>query len=211
MALKIDKRNIFYFFGIKIIEKIEIIDIFVNKKIKSILLSKFILLLLIELTMNALLYSDSIVSHKRHNDGRLDFIIVISLTLLSNILSSIAGYYLDILVSFEGRIQNIKEIKKEIIFFKVLHLILREVLVRVVIFFIIQIIIILFCCYYLFIFFTVYHKSQMSMLANFGISLLEKWLICFIAALFITIFRKIGMSSNNIYIYNISKYLDRRF
>ena len=77
MALKIDKRNIFYFFGRKIIEKIEIIDIFVNKKIKSILLSKFILLLLIELTMNALLYSDSIVSHKKHNDGRLDFIVVI--------------------------------------------------------------------------------------------------------------------------------------
>ena len=161
--------------------------------------------------MNALVYSDSIVSHKRHNDGRLDFIVVILLTLLSNILSSIAGYYLDILVSFEERIQNIKEIKKEMIFFKVLHIILREVVVRAVIFFIIQIIIILFCCYYLFIFFTVYHKSQMSMLSNFGISLLEKWLISFIVALFITIFRKIGMSSNNIYIYNISKYLDRHF
>ena len=131
--------------------------------------------------------------------------------MLSNILSSIAGYYLDILVSFEERIQNIKEIKKEMIFFKVLHIILREVVVRAVIFFIIQIIIILFCCYYLFIFFTVYHKSQMSMLSNFGISLLEKWLISFIVALFITIFRKIGMSSNNIYIYNISKYLDRHF
>ena len=87
MALKIDKRSIFHLFGIKIIEKIEIIDIFVNKKIKSILLSKYVLLVLIELTMNALVYSDSIVSHKRHNDGRLDFIVVILLTLLSNILS----------------------------------------------------------------------------------------------------------------------------
>jgi hypothetical protein len=211
MALRIDKRGIIYMLFTKTIEKIEIIDIFVNRKIKAILLSKYILLLLIELTMNSLLYSDQIVSHKRHNNGRLDSAMVFLLSFLSNILSSIIGYYLNILIGFEDKLQNIKDIKKEIIFFRVLRIILREVVIRIIIFFIIQIIIILFCSYYLFIFFTVYHKSQMSMLYNYAISLIEGLTINICVALFVTIFRKIGICSNNIYIYNISKYLDKNF
>ena len=48
MALKIDKRNIFQLFLWKILGKIEIVDIFINKKIKSILLSKYFFYLLID-------------------------------------------------------------------------------------------------------------------------------------------------------------------
>ena len=211
MALKLDKRNIFYMFGLKILEKIEILDIFVNKKIKEVLLSKYCLFLLINLTMNALLYSDQIVSHKRHNNGNLDYILVFLLSGFSNILASIIGYYLKLLIGFEEKLLNIKEIKKEIIFLRVFRIILREVIIRVIIFFFIEILIILFCSYYLFIFFTIYHKSQMSMLQNYGVSLLEGWLINFIITFLIIIFRKLGLRCNNIYIYNTSKYLDKNF
>ena len=61
MALKLEKRNIFYIFRKKITEKIKIFDIFVNRRIKEIILSEYILYLLIDLTFNALLYSDKIV------------------------------------------------------------------------------------------------------------------------------------------------------
>ena len=91
MALKLEKRNIFYIFRKKITEKIKIFDIFVNRRIKEIILSEYILYLLIDLTFNALLYSDKIVSHKIQNNGQLDFIIVI----ISNkiyILSSIIKF-----------------------------------------------------------------------------------------------------------------------
>ena len=211
LAINEDKRSVLKIFGIKIIEKIDIIDIFVNKEIKETLLSKYCLVLLIDLTMNALLYSDQIVSHRRHNDGKLDFFISLLLSSFSNILASIIGYYLQLLIGFEERINKIKEIKKEIVFLRVFKIIYREIIIRVIIFFIIEILIILFCFYYLFIFFTIYHKSQMSMLGNYCISILERWLINLTIALIIAVFRKIGIHYNNKYIYNTSKYIDKNF
>ena len=209
MALKMDDRKMLYIFKVKITEKLKILDIFINKQIKEILLSEYFLYLLIDLTMNAILYSDNIVSHKSHNNGKLDTIIILSLSAFANILSSIIGYYIGLLIGFEERILQIKEIKREIIFLRVFKIIFREIIVRVVVFFILEIIIIIFCTYYLFIFFTIYHKSQMSLLKNYLISLLENYLINLLVAIFIVIFRKIGISFRNKYIYNTSKYLDK--
>ena len=211
LALKLDKRNIFYIFGLKILEKIKIIDIFVNRKIKEIILSEYILYLLIELAINAILYSDNIVSHKSHNNGQLDFIVVLILTIFSNIISSIIGYYLECLIDFEEKINLIKDIKIEKEFLRVFNIIIREAIIRVVIFFILDVIIILFCTYYLFVFFTIYHKSQMSLLKNYLISILEEWLINLIIVFFIVSFRKMGIQFKNKYLYNISKFLDKNF
>ena len=211
LALRKDKRSIVKIFLIKIIEKIDILDIFVNKKIKEILLSKYILFLLLNLSMNALLYSDQIVSQKRHNNGKLDFLVSIVLSSMSNIIASIIDYYLQHLIGFEERMDNIKEIKNEIIFLKVFQIIYREIIIRVIIFLIIEILIIIFCSYYLFIFFTIYHKSQMSMLGNYCISLLENWLINLIITIIIVILRKIGIHFNSKYIYNTSKFFDKNF
>ena len=106
---------------------------------------------------------------------------------------------------------DIKEIKKEIIFLRVFKIIMREITIRVIIFFIFEILIIIFCKYYLFIFFTIYHKSQISLLKSYLISLLETWLINLLIAIFIVIFRKLGIYCRNKYIYNTSKYLDKNF
>jgi len=211
MAINLDKRSGFQIFRIKLTEKIKIIDICVNKKIKDILLSQYFLYLLIDLTMNAILYSDSIVSHKRHNNGKLDFFIVFLLSAFSNIFAGIIDYYLELLIGFEEKINNIKEIKKEIAFLRVSKLILREIKVRVILFFIIENVIIFFCTYYMFIFFTIYHKSQMSLLKNYLISLIEGWSINILIALLIVVFRKLGIYFRNKYIYNTSKYMDNNF
>ena len=56
MAIYLDKRNGFQIFRIKLTEKIKIIHICVNKKIKDILLSQYFLYLLSDLTMNAILF-----------------------------------------------------------------------------------------------------------------------------------------------------------
>jgi hypothetical protein len=211
LALKIDKRNMLYIFRLKISEKITIIDIFVNKQLKEIALSQYFLYLLIDLTMNAMLYSDNIVSHKKHNNGNIDDIIVILLSGFANILSSIIGYYLNKLVGFEEIFDQIKEIRKEDEFLRIVKIIVREMKIRVVLFFLCEIIIILFCTYYMFIFFTIYHKSQMSLLKSYLISILENWLINLLVVVFIVIFRKIGIYYRNKYIYNTSKYLDNNF
>ena len=211
MAIYLDKRTPFYIFKLKLTEKIEIFDICMNKKIKDILLSQYFMYLLVDLTMNAILYSDHIVSHKRHNNGQLDYIVILFLSAFSNILACIIDYYLGLLIGFEEKINDIKDIKKEIPFLRVSKIILREITIRVIIFFFIENIIIFSCTYYLFIFFTIYHKSQMSLLKNYIISLLEGWLINIIIALLIVVFRKLGIYYKNKYIYNTSKYLDKNF
>ena len=185
-------------------------DIIINKKIKEILLSEYFLYLLIDLTMNALLYSDNIVSHKRHN-GRIDTILIISLSAFANILASMIGYYLQLLIGFEEKINQIKEIKYEKEFLRVFNIILREVKIRVIIFFICEVCLIICCTYYLFIFFTIYHKSQMSLLKSYLISLLENWLINLVIVILIVAFRKLGIKLRNKYVYNTSKYLDKNF
>ena len=161
--------------------------------------------------MNAILYSDQIVSHKSHNNHQLDLVIVFLLTAFANIFASIIDYYLLKLIDIEEKIYQIKEIKKEIEFLRVFKIILREIIVRVILFFLIEIVIIFSCTYYLFIFFTIYHKSQMSLLKNYLISLLEGWLIKLIITIFIVSFRKLGILFRNKYVYNISKYLDKNF
>ena len=211
MAIKLDKRTGFFIFRNKLIEKIKLIDICMNKKIKDILLSQYFMYLLVDLAMNALLYSDQIVSHKRHNNGQLDYIVILSLSAFSNIFASIIDYYLELLIGFEEKINDIKDIKKEIPFLRVSKIILREVTIRVILFFIIENVIIFSCTYYLFIFFTIYHKSQMSLLKNYLISLLEGWCINIFIALLIVVFRKLGIYYKNKYIYNTSKYIDKNF
>ena len=211
MALKMDNRFAFYIFLSKVTEKIKIIDIFKNKQLKEIALSEYFLYLLIDLTTNAMLYSDNIVSHKRHNNGKLDTIIVILLSGFANVLASMIEYYLELLVCFEDKIEQIKEIRRENIFLRVFKIILREIKIRVILFFVCEIVLIFCCTYYLFIFFTIYHKSQISLLKSYLISLLETWLINLLIAIFIVIFRKLGIYFRNKYIYNTSKYLDKNF
>ena len=92
--MTLDDRTVLNIFKLKITEKIQIIDICINKKLKEIALSEYFLYLLINLTMNSMLYSDNIVFHKRLNNGRLDTVIVISLNGFADILASIIGYYL---------------------------------------------------------------------------------------------------------------------
>ena len=211
MALKMDNRFAFYIFLSKVTEKIKIIDIFKNKQLKEIALSEYFLYLLIDLTTNAMLFSDNIVSHKRYNNGKLDTIIIISLSGFANILASIIEYYLELLVCFEDKIEQIKEIRRENIFLRVFKIILREIKIRVILFFVCEIVLIFCCTYYLFIFFTIYHKSQISLLKSYLISLLETWLINLLIAIFIVIFRKLGIYFRNKYVYNTSKYLDKNF
>ena len=85
-AKRLDKRNITKIFFFKLFEKIEIIDIILNKKIKFLFLSKYAFYLLIDFFFNALLYTDEVVSHKSHNNGKLNFFVSLTITALSNIL-----------------------------------------------------------------------------------------------------------------------------
>ena len=102
-ALRLDKRNIFNIFISIIKMKIEIIAIlFYPEEFthRSLTLSIFLFDCLFSYFMNALLYSDEIVSQKYHNNGQLDLLTSIFLSLTSNIISSIFLWVVKLLCSY---------------------------------------------------------------------------------------------------------------
>ena len=82
-AIKKDKRTIFTMFISVIIEKLELVNLIVgDHKIKVVLIYQYILSLLIDLFLNAFLYTDEVVSNKYHNNGQLDIIVTLVLSII---------------------------------------------------------------------------------------------------------------------------------
>ena len=150
--------------------KIEIILIFFYpEKFTNILLklSTYFLNLLFNYFMNALLYSDEIISHKYHNNGKLDLIVSISISLISDIISSIIFWIIKFFTSYnEYFILLVKEIKYKANFFLVFNKLYKFVKVKVMIYFIFTFILSIIISFYLFIFNLMYKKLQISLLIN---------------------------------------------
>ena len=67
-----------------------------------------------------MLYSDKVVSHKSHNNGKLEFVVVLTITLSSKIILSVIRYFLNYLIEFQEKLNLIVEIRDEFIFYKIL-------------------------------------------------------------------------------------------
>ena len=211
-AIKEDNRNIFQIYKSILFDKIDIINIFMaDEKLKEIIICEFILSLLIGFFFNALLYSDEIVSHKYHNNGNLDFIVTFTLSILSNIITSIICYFLENSPLIEERFEQIIEIKKEFDYLKTLKKFFRNLKIKIIIFFITEITVVIICFYYIIIFTIIYNKSQLSLLYNYLTSIFEDLIKSLIVSSIIVLTRKIGISCLNKYIYNTSKYINEKF
>ena len=111
-AVILDKRNALLIFGSLLITKIELIYLFCsNSSIRIMLIGEYILSLLVNFFFNALLYSDEVVSNKYHNNGKLDLVVTLVLSILSNIITSIICYILQYTKGLDERSELIKEIK----------------------------------------------------------------------------------------------------
>ena len=191
IAINKDKRNIFQIFCSFIIEKINIIRLFSsNKKMKSIFFSHFLLSLLFKFFFNALLYSDEIVSHKYHNNGKLDFVVSLLLSLLSNILSSIFSYYFGCSELIEERMEQVLEMNNSPYYQEIMDNFMKKLKIKIIIFIINEVLIISLCFYYIIIFCIVYSYSRLSLLYNYFISLLEDILKEIVITLLISSLRK---------------------
>ena len=211
-ALREDKRNVFQIFFSIIFQKIDLINLFINeRKIKVILICQYILSLLIDFFFNTLLYSDDVISHKYHNNGKLDFIVTVTISLTSNIITSIICYFNDYSEGIEERLEQILEIKREYFYLNAIKHFFRIFKIKLIFFFVNQIIIISCCYYYIVIFCIIYSCSQVSLLTNYLTSILEGIITSIIISIIITITRKIGIIFKNRYIYNTSKYINEHF
>ena len=211
-AIHIDNRNIFYVFYSLIIDKFELISIFCNdNKLKIILFSEYILSLLINFFFNSLLYTDDVVSNKYHNNGELDIVVTLTLSIVSNIVTSIFCYYIKYTRGIEERIKLITEIKYKMAFYRNIRQLLLYLRIKFICFFISQLIILFTCMYYVVIFCVKYSRSQKSLIVNYCYSLVESIITSFGIALIILITRKIGLSCSNKALYNTSKYINSKF
>jgi hypothetical protein len=210
-AIIMDKRNLFQILKEKIMDKLEIIDIFISKEIKELHLSKYILFLLIDVTMTALLFSDSVISHKFHNNGQLDSIVTLTLTITSNLLSLLIEHYISLLLKYEEINDHIKEIKEENAFIKVSNRYYKIIIFHTIFFSFLSLDFIVFCIYYLIIFCEIYSKSQISLLKAYIASLIEGIITNIIIAVVISGSRIYGIRFKNKYIFNTSNYIDQKF
>ena len=214
-ALRIDKRNFFEIALAVIINKIGILNLFFYKSPYSYLslnITVYLFEFLLDLTMNCFLYSDDVVSEKYHNDGSLSIITSFTLSIFSNIISSIFTSIISNLTDYselmEAIIVNVKLQKKYV---ENIVRFLKYIRIRLTIFYILEIIFILLMTYYLFIFCTVYHHSQISILINYIIGALTSLAISVGLTLIISILRYISIKFHSNKLFNTSRFLYKKF
>ena len=211
-AIKKDKRTIFTMFISVLIEKLESVNLICGEhKIVIILIYQYILSLLIDLFLNSFLYTDDVVSNKYHNNGNLDFIVSLTLSLLSNIINSIICNFLNFSKGVEERLEQIMEIKKEFNYLYAVDKFIKILNIKIMLYFLIEIFVACFSFYYIIIFCIIYNNSQLSLLTNYLMSLVESLILTIIVCIFIAVTRKIGINYLNKKIYNTSKYINDIF
>ena len=212
-AVQYDNRNFFSFFLFLFLNKIELVQILFMRNSYNILcisLSLYLFSLLTDFTMNALLFSDDVISQKYHNNGSLSFTTTFLLTVISNILSYIVSSILGRLTNFpmvlELMIDNARNKKNFYIKSKRLIFIIT---IKLCIYYVMLFIIVIFCVYYNDVFSGVYSGSQrswfMNSITSVGISLISTLGMC----LMISVARYIGIKCKSEKMYNIALYLNK--
>ena len=161
--------------------------------------------------MNALLYTDDIVSEKYHNNGKLNFLTTLFLSLSSNIISSIIMYFIEMIAFyteyFSTLINEFKEQKKYILTFTKLYFVLK---IKIFVYFITNFILSFFFILYILLFCQIYKKSQISLIINYLTGSVESLAYSVGVSLIISILRYLGLKLRIIYLYKTSKYLDKK-
>ena len=212
LALNLDKRSIVQIFYSLIIQKLEIINLFISdEKVKLMIICEYILSLLINFFFNALLYSDEVISNKYHNNGKLDFIVTLILSISSNIITSIICYYVNYSKGIDERYELIMKIKKEYYYLKNIIIFSKYLKIKFIYFFICELLIICSSFYYIVIFFFIYSRSIGSLIVNYFSSLFESFLTSIIICIIIASTRKIGLVFLSKKFYNTSKYINKYY
>ena len=102
-ALRIDNRNYGQIFLSVVFSEIKLISIFYYKspyEHLSILFSKYIFELCLDLTLNCILYTEDVISEKYNNNGSIKFFTTLSLSFMSNIISSIIAFFISNLANY---------------------------------------------------------------------------------------------------------------
>ena len=214
-ALRIDNRTICQIFLYVIAKKIEFINIFYYKSEYvhlSMNISLYIFDFLLDVALNCFLYTDDVVSEKYLNEGSLGTFTSLSLSLASNVISSIIGYFLGKLGEYTDIFDMvIKHVTIKRYYYLNIIKFRKYLKLRLSFFYIIQFIMCLLMAYYITIFCIIYSKSQVSVVFNYIYGILESLAISIGLSIIITLMRFISIKYKYIQIYRTSQYLYNKF
>ena len=214
-ALRLDKRNIFNIYLSILKMKLEIVSIIFYPEEythRSLTLSIFLFNCLFSYFMNALLYSDDVVSQKYHNNGKLDLITSIFLSLVSNIISSIFMWIIKILCIYnEYLVLMVKEKKNKDNFQLIFQKLFKLVKIKTTFYYFFSSLISVGIIYYLYIFCEIYKKSQISLFINYLIGISESLIFSFGISLIISALRFSGLNCKIQNLYRTSIYINKKF
>ena len=214
-ALTKDKRNVFQIFYSLFVLKLETIQILVYPKEFthfSLSLSLYFFEILLDLTINSLLFSDDVFSEKYYNNGGLLFFTTNLLSISSNIISCFILYLLEKLTNQNEVLDSAsKEIKNTANYLKIFIKLTSWFNKKIALFYFILFFVVLFCTYYLFIFFAIYKKIQKDLFINYIVGSLWSLGFTVFICLCVTITRKISINKKIKRLFIISKYIDDKF
>ena len=214
-AIRFDERNYAQMLLSVIFSEIKIIRIFYYKNTfehLSIILSEYTLELCLDLTLNCLLYTEDVISEKYNNNGSIKFFTTLSLSFMSNIISSIISFFIsklaDYVEFFELIIHDVTD--KSSYFLNMLKF-KKLLCIKLTAFFIIQSILNLIMCYYLMIFCALYHKTQGSIMINYLTGIAESMAISIGLSLITSLLRYLSLRCRWKSIYYTSKFFFEKF
>ena len=214
-AITSDNRTFFITFLSFFQEKLEIIQIFFHPRLFShitLTFSLYIFELLLDLTVNSLLFSDDVISQKYYNNGELFFFTSNILSLSSNVIVCFITFLIGKLINYYDALDRaIIETNKKKIFYIIFIKLYFCIKINIIFFYIIIFFLGICCTYYLFIFCAIYKRIQKDLFENYIIG--SMWSLGFTVAtcLFGAIFRKIALSKKNKRLYLISRFIDEKF
>ena len=214
-ALRTDKRSNLEIIISVFANEIKFLNLFCYRNPYShfsLTISIYLFELLLDLTMNCFLYTDEVVSEKYHNDGNLSMLTSLSLSFISNIISSIAVFIIAKLTNYteilEIIILYVKDKKK---YFDNIIRLMKYMKIRLGIFYFLQISFTLIMTYYLLIFCAIYHQSQVSITINYIIGAITSLAISTCLTIIISVLRIISLKYQLNRLYNVSRFLYDKF
>ena len=214
-AVEKDKRNIFQIFLSLFYMKIKTIKILFFRdeySYFSLTFSLYLFEILLDITINSLLFSDDVISQKYYNNGELLLITSNILSIMSNIISFIVLLFAEKLIDQNLIFEKInEEIKNKDNYYKIFLKISWFLKLKTIVFYFFLFFIGLFCTYYLFIFCSIYKSIQKNLAINYIIGTLWSFGFSIFICILVTITKKIAIKKRIKKLYLISKFIDDKF
>jgi hypothetical protein len=216
IAIYKDKRNLLSIIYTSFLSKVDIIRIIFFPKQYDILyiaISSFLFSIIVDFTINALLFSDVILSQKyKSGNNQLRFITSELLSIFADILGSIFCFFLTRLINFSIPLEMLqKEIKFNDKIIKYVVKAERIIRIRLFIYFTLQFLFLCFFMYYIIIFCSLYKYSQYALFKSYLFGVITHLIYSLVISLVISVLRFISLKNKRIKIFLLSQYLNNLF